>query len=134
MRRRGRRRGDGGQTLIEFVGLIPTFIALVLAAFVTFLAILSLERIEHAARTGARVAGQTGDMGRCETEARKELPEWIQDRNSPPPDGPRIRAERFSEDWNEGRVACEVTARVPMLWAGVGLDYTITRRVEMPIG
>lgn len=129
-----KKRRDGGQTLIEFAGLVPVFIILILAAFVTFLAILSLERIEHAARTGARVAAQTGDAGRCLSEAKNELPEWIRDRDASPPKGPRIRVERHYEEWNESRVSCEVTARVPALWAGVQIDYTITRRVEMPIG
>lgn len=115
------RAPDRGAAAIEYAALLPVVIVLLLLAFQAYTASTTVERIENAARTGARVAGQHYDPERCPAAALASMPSWLNDHQV---DGGRTG----------GGVYCHVRAKLPLLWKGVPLDITVNRTVTMPLG
>ncbi|MFB4300705.1 TadE/TadG family type IV pilus assembly protein [Actinomadura sp. NTSP31] len=113
---------DRGTASVEFATLLPIVLAVVLVCFEALMASVTVERVENAARTGARVAAMSQDASACVPAAGAALPGWLNDRT--------LRGADAGDDG----VSCTVRARVPLLWRGVPLDYTVTRTVTMPTG
>jgi hypothetical protein len=120
--RLARRAGDRGTASVEFAALLPIVLAVVLVCFEALMASVTVERVENAARTGARVAAMRQDAAACVPAAAAALPGWLNERTL-----------RGGEAGGDG-VSCTVRAKVPLLWRGVPLDYTVTRTVTMPEG
>lgn len=116
------RARDRGAVAVEYAGVLPIALIIILVAFQALMASTTVERVENAARTGARVAGQQQDTRACRDAALDAMPTWLNDR------------------WVEGGasgddgVYCRVHAKVPLLWKGVPLDFTVKRTVTMPLG
>ncbi|WP_131741440.1 TadE/TadG family type IV pilus assembly protein [Actinomadura roseirufa] len=118
-RRPGRERGSA---TLEFAGLLPMVLILILFCFEALMASTSVERVENAARTGAREAAKAHDRGVCVRRANAAMPGWLND-----------RTVRGGEPYTTA-VSCRVRAKVPLLWPGVPLDFTVDRTVTMPKG
>jgi hypothetical protein len=118
---RRRAKGDRGAAVIEFVGVLPLTLVIVLVAFEALMAGTTVERVENAARTGARLASQRQDGGTCTGSALDAMPSWLDDHHV---DG----------GWDGQGVYCHVRAEVPVLFPGAHLDFTIDRTVRMPVG
>ncbi|HEX2314735.1 MAG TPA: TadE/TadG family type IV pilus assembly protein [Thermomonospora sp.] len=112
---------DQGTASVEFIAMLPTAMLVVLFSFEALMAASTIERVENAARTGARVAGQTQDAGGCRRGAETAMPDWLNDHT-------------VSGTLSDDGARCRVRARVPVLFPGVPLDFTIDRTVTMPQG
>lgn len=122
-RGRGKHRGgtgDRGQATIEFLTLTPWLIIAGVAAFQAYVTVVAVERVDNAARTGARVESMGRDGARAAAEA---LPEWLGSQ----------RPAAVSVTTADGTAHARVSAKVPVLY-GLPYHYTITRTVEMPVG
>lgn len=83
---------------------------------------MAVERVDNAARTGARVESMGDDGGRAAAEA---LPGWLKSREAP----------RIAVGAQDGTARAEVVVTMPILYGLPGLPgYTITRTAEMPVG
>jgi hypothetical protein len=118
-RRRG--QGDDGAAIIEFIAILPIALVIILVAFEALMAGTTVERVENAARTGARLASQQQDAGTCAGSALDAMPGWLDNHHV---DG----------GWDGRGVYCHVRAEVPVLFPGAHLDFTIDRTVRMPVG
>jgi hypothetical protein len=118
---RPRANGDTGAAITEFVAILPIVLVIILIAFEALMAGTTVERVENAARTGARLASQEQDAGICSGSALDALPTWLDDHHV---DG----------GWDGRGVYCHVSAEVPVLFPGAHLDFTIDRTVRMPVG
>ncbi|TDD69425.1 TadE/TadG family type IV pilus assembly protein, partial [Actinomadura rubrisoli] len=118
----GGRPRDRGSAAVEFAGLLPVALAVVLICFEVFMAFTAVERVENAARTGAREAAKAHDPAQCAAKAGAAMPGWLNDRS--------VEGAGTGQDG----VSCTVRAKVPVLWPGVPLDFTVTRTVTMPNG
>lgn len=118
-RRRG--HGDDGAAITEFIAILPIILVIILVAFEALMAGTTVERVENAARTGARLASQQQEADTCEGSALGAMPAWLDDRHV---DG----------GWDGRGVYCHVRAEVPVLFPGAHLDFTIDRTVRMPVG
>jgi hypothetical protein len=113
--------GDRGGALTEFVAILPIGLVIILVAFEALMAGTTVERVENAARTGARLASQQQDPGTCADHALASMPGWLDNRSA--------------DGGQEGRgLYCHVRAEVPVLFPGAHLDFTIDRTVHMPVG
>jgi hypothetical protein len=121
MAERRRRGGEEGTASVELVAMLPTALMVILFSFEALMAAATIERVENAARTGARVAGQNQDPGACGRGAAAAMPDWLNDHT--------VSGGRSGDG-----VRCRVRARVPVLFPGVPLDFTIERTVTMPQG
>lgn len=119
LRRRG--TGDDGAAITEFVAILPIGLVIILVAFEALLAGTTVERVENAARTGARLASQEQNAGMCRGKALDAMPNWIDQTQA---DG----------GWRGDGLYCHVRAEVPVLFPGAHLDFTIDRTVRMPVG
>jgi hypothetical protein len=112
---------DRGAVLVEFSAVFPIALVVILFAFEALMASTTVERVENAARTGARTASQQQNPDACRGAALDALPGWLSERSvdgGPSGDG----------------VRCHVRAKVPLLWPGAPLGFTVDRTVEMPLG
>jgi hypothetical protein len=115
------RAGDRGSAALEFAAVVPTALFLILASFEALMGVGTVERVENAARVGARTAGQNQNPQACVDGAVKALPGWLNEHT--------VEAGRVGEG-----VRCRVTAKVPLLFPGIPVDFTIDRTVTMPLG
>ena len=116
---RPRRDGDRGGPLLEFAAIFPILLLVAVIAIEAFLAFVAVERLESAARAGARVAGAEQLEG-AEAAARASLPPWL--------DGATVTS---GVNEHEGFYV-EVSHPLPIVFSAAGFDLTLTRRVEMP--
>ncbi|MFV2197444.1 TadE/TadG family type IV pilus assembly protein [Nocardiopsis sp. LOL_012] len=120
--RRGRRGHDSdrGGPLMEFAAMFPFLLLVCVMSIEVFMTFVAAERMESAARAGARVAGEQSRLGALHT-ARESLPSWMQD-----------NAWIVSGDNDSGGYYVEITYYLPVVFSSVPLDLSITRRVDMP--
>jgi Flp pilus assembly protein TadG len=119
MRRLGSR--DQGYAPVEFLSMLPLVLLMMGLALELIASFLAIERVENAARTGARVASMSdSEAGRQAAE--EALPGWLNDQS--------IQVGPIGQ----GTVECTIRAKVPLLWKGIPFDVTVVRRVEMPVG
>jgi hypothetical protein len=112
------RRGDRGSQFIEYAAYLPLFLLVVVVVTEAFLSFLALERLETAARAGARVAAEsTADLGR--QTAFDALPPWL--------DHAEVEIGRTGTG-----LYAQVEVRTPILYPASPLHITLVRRVEMP--
>jgi hypothetical protein len=117
----GSRRRDLGAAITEYIAVFPVALVVILLAFEGLMSGMTVERVENAARTGARVAGQRQNAEACRGSALGVMPGWI---NQKEVDG----------GWQDDGVYCHVRVKIPVLWPGAPLDFTIDRTVHMPVG
>jgi Flp pilus assembly protein TadG len=118
--RNRRNRRDHGAAIIEFMSMLPLVLVAIGVAIEMIAFFLTLERVEGAARTGARVAAMS-DSSAGRQAAEQALPGWLNDQS--------VRVGSVGQ----GAVECTVRAKVPLLWKGIPFDVTVVRRVEMPV-
>lgn len=116
-----RTRSDGGAAITEYVAVFPVAMVVILLAFEGLMSGMTVERVENAARTGARVASQQQNSGACGGAAGEAMPTWINHR-------------QINGGWQDDGLFCHVRAEIPLLWPGAPLDFTIDRTVHMPVG
>lgn len=118
---------DQGVVLVEYAAAFPVVAAIILLCFEWMTVSTTVERVDNAARTGARTAAQDQDVRSCPLAAERALPGWLNgsavDGTPTPPDGSGTPG-----------VTCRVRAKVPVLFPGVPLDFTVDRAVSMPMG
>lgn len=114
-----RRDSDRGGPILEFAAILPILLFTVVLAIEVFLAFVAIERIESAARAGARAAG-TQQLEGAETAARTALPSWL--------DNATITSGVNDSDG----YYVEVSHSLPIVFSSVDLNLTLTRRVDMP--
>ncbi|MGI5200572.1 TadE/TadG family type IV pilus assembly protein [Spirillospora sp. CA-108201] len=112
---------DAGTAVVEFAAVLPIAGVGILLCLQALVAVVSVERVQNAARTGARVAAQRQDPGACPAAARDALPGWARE--------PRAEGTAAGDG-----VSCAVTVRTPLLFPGVPLDLEFSRTVHMPRG
>ncbi|MFE9242414.1 TadE/TadG family type IV pilus assembly protein [Nocardiopsis sp. NPDC006938] len=112
-------RSDRGGPLLEFAAILPVLLFTAVVAMEVFLAFTAIERIESAARAGARVAG-TQQLSGAEAAARAALPGWL--------DGATVTSGANESDG----YFVEVSHPLPIVFSSVDLNLTLTRRVDMP--
>lgn len=111
---------DRGTAATEYMATIGLFLFVVVACFEAYVAFATIEKVEEAARTGARVGSMRGaGAGRAEVE--EVLPGWLNEHT--------VQVRQVGD-----RMECEITAKVPLLAKGVPFDVTVRRRVDMPVG
>ncbi|MBR8743353.1 TadE/TadG family type IV pilus assembly protein [Nocardiopsis sp. MG754419] len=115
---RPRRDTDRGGPILEFAAVLPLLLLTVVLAFEAFTAFVAIERLESAARAGARAAG-TQQLAGAEETARQALPAWL--------DGATITSGTNDSDG----FYVEVSHSLPIVFS-VDLNVTLTRRVDMP--
>ncbi|MFD3688371.1 TadE/TadG family type IV pilus assembly protein [Nocardiopsis sp. NPDC058631] len=116
---RPRRDSDRGGPLLEFAAIFPILLMVAVIAIEAFLAFVAVERLESAARAGARVAGAQQLPG-AETAAREALPSWLDE------------ATVTSGTNDSEGFYVEVSHPLPIVFSSAGLHLTLTRRVDMP--
>lgn len=117
---------DRGASVIEFAGLFAPTLILILIAFQAYISSTTAERVQNAARTGAREASQRYDPSVCPEFAENVMPKrWLKQYS--------INGGATSAGGDDG-VYCTVRAKLPLLFKGVPVDITITRTVTMPLG
>lgn len=114
-----RARDDRGGPLLEFAAMFPILLLVAVVAIEAFLAFVAVERLESAARAGARVAGERQLEG-AEAAAREALPTWLDE----------ATVSSGTND-SEGYYV-QVSHPLPIVFSASGLDLTLTRRVDMP--
>jgi Flp pilus assembly protein TadG len=116
------RARDRGGVVVEFGAMIPFALFIILIAFEAMMAFMTVERVENAARTGAREASMRHDPGICDGAARGAMPGWLND-----------KSVDSGSSGSDG-VYCHVRAQLPLLWPGIPLDVTVDRTIHMPMG
>lgn len=119
--------GDRGQASIQFAGAFPIVLVVILLCAKIYIAMVTVEQVNNAARTGARVASKNHDPSRCPTEALAALPDWIKNGSD---DG--VGATATPAGSGVGVISCRVQAKLPVIWQGVPLNFTVDRTVYMP--
>lgn len=117
---RARSRSDRGSQILEFAAYLPLFLLMAVTALEVFFSFVAVEQAENAARIGARVAERTGPVSAVGV-IRDALPSWL--------DGAEIRTG-YTDDRG---VYAQVQVSVPVVFKIAGLDYTVTRRVDMSL-
>ena len=126
---------DKGQASVQFVGILPFVVFAIILCFKVFATITTVERIDNAARTGARSASQTHNLADCPRQALGSLPSWLTEKENPNDHlyGDSRRRVQASVSGNDiGQITCRVVAKVPVIARGVPLDITVDRAVHMP--
>lgn len=118
-RRRRRGSDDRGSQFLEFAAYLPLLLLIVAVALETFLVFVAMERMHSAAGIGARLASTHG-VESARAAAESSLPDWVN------PDDVTVAVD------GDGGYYGEVTASVPFLFPGAGLDFAVSRRVDMP--
>ncbi|GAA1081284.1 TadE/TadG family type IV pilus assembly protein [Nocardiopsis metallicus] len=113
------RDSDRGGPILEFAVVLPILLLTVVVSIEAFLAFVAIERIESAARAGARVAGSEQLEG-AERAARTALPSWLEN------------ADVTSGANDSDGYYVEVSHPMPIVFSSVDLNLTLTRRVDMP--
>nr|WP_026122384.1 TadE/TadG family type IV pilus assembly protein [Nocardiopsis halotolerans] len=116
---RSRRDGDRGGPLLEFAAMFPILLMVAVLAIEAFLSFVAVERLESAARAGARVAGAERLEG-AEATARESLPSWLDE------------ATVTSGGNDHDGFYVQVSHPLPIVFPSAGLDLALTRRVDMP--
>ncbi|WP_433327566.1 TadE/TadG family type IV pilus assembly protein [Spirillospora sp. CA-294931] len=120
----GRHR-DGGAVGLEFGGIIPLALFIIFLAYQAYVAFTTVSRVENIARTGAREASMRYEPGLCHTYGARTRPRWLND----------YEVEGgATKSGGTDAVYCRVEAKLPIIFKGVPLDYTVTRTVTMPLG
>ena len=119
------RDADRGGPLLEFAAVFPILLITVVVALEAFFAFVAAERLESAARAGARVAGtqhveSTHQLAGAASTARRSLPSWLDD------------AQVSSGVNDSGGFYVEISHSLPIVFSSIGFDLTLTRRVDMP--
>lgn len=120
-------RGDRGQAGVQFAGMFPIALIVVLLCAKVFIAITAVEHVNNAARTGAREASKHHNPALCSTEALGALPSWLKDKSD---DGVGATATPGGDP--VGVISCHVQAKIPVIWRGVPFNFTVDRTVYMP--
>lgn len=152
-------RRERGQVTLEFVGIFPLVLIVILICLQAFVTVVAYERVHNAARTGAR----TASMGRDGTNAAwGALPGWLikeprlplcEDNDRPVEDGCletyscvqdgekeqrektcidiRFASESVDDSVTSG-VRATVRTEIPLLFPGAPLVFPIEVSVEMP--
>ncbi|MBB4773291.1 TadE/TadG family type IV pilus assembly protein [Actinomadura livida] len=110
---------------LEFAGSVPIAFFVIFLSFQAYISFTTVSRVENIARTGAREASQRYDPRLCVEYARSVRPAWLNDY--------RIEGGATTVD-GEDAVYCRVEAKLPIIFKGVPLDYTVKRTVTMPLG
>lgn len=122
--KRIRRKRDRGGVTVEFGAVVPTAFFITLLCFQAFVFVTTVERVENAARTGAREASKAQNFAKCRSAAQKVMPDWIvpgSTRIIPSPEG-------------ISGVRCQVEAKVPFFWPQFDIGLKVKRTVVMPVG
>lgn len=122
---RSRRRGDGGAVALEFAGSVPIAFFVIFLSFQAYISFTTVSRVENIARTGAREASQRYEPNLCVQYANSVRPTWLNDYD--------IKGGTTTVDGTEA-VYCRVEAKLPLIFKGVPLNYTVKRTVTMPLG
>jgi hypothetical protein len=112
---------DAGTAATEYMSMLGIVLFVMVICFQVYVSFTTVEKVEDAARTGARVGSMRG-AGAGQAAATAALPGWIENR--------RVSVRQVEGD----RMECDVWVRVPVLTDAVPFDHTIQRRVDMPIG
>jgi Flp pilus assembly protein TadG len=121
-----RGRDDRGAAIVEFAGILVPALVLILIAFQLYISSTTVERVQNAARTGAREASQRYDPGACPVYAGQAIPKgWLKQY--------WINGGATSVGGDDS-VYCTVRAKLPLLFKGLPVDFTVTRTVTMPLG
>jgi hypothetical protein len=123
MMKRSKGAPDGGSVIVEFGAILPLVIFIIMVCFQALIVGTTVERVENAARTGAREASKAQTMGACVPAARGAMPDWV--------DGAPVITAAPSGD---NGVACRVRAKIPLIWPGIELNFSVDRTVHMPLG
>jgi hypothetical protein len=121
-----KRRRERGSVTVELGGIFPLIGIIILMCFDALLVATTVERVENAARTGARAASQAQDLSpaTCMSRAGEAMPSWI---NGTP--------EITGRPVGVSGVSCRVKAKIPLIWKNVPyLEIEIDRNVSMPMG
>ncbi|MGP3953749.1 AAA family ATPase [Streptomyces sp. 7N604] len=112
----GRRRagGDSGQVAVEFLGMVPVILLVLVLLWQCALLGYTYALTGNAADEAARAATAAGSPGPCEEVATKELPQAWKD------SGPEINCFPESGLWK-----AEVGLKVPVLFPGT-VDFPVT--------
>lgn len=114
-----RGRSDRGSQFVEFGVYFPLLLLVCALVLELFLSFLALEKMETAARAGARVAGD-GGPSQAQVTAKQHLPSYLDDAE--------IEVARNSDNG----YYTTITVKAPILYPATQLNYTLTRRVDMP--
>ncbi|MBC6461871.1 TadE/TadG family type IV pilus assembly protein [Actinomadura sp. HBU206391] len=117
---------DKGSAAVEYLSTIGLFLFVLVVCIEAYVSFSTIEKVENAARTGARTASMAENADGREAEGRAAadaaMPDWINSKT--------ITVTEIGVD----SVQCTIRAKVPLLAKGVPFDFTVTRRVEMPVG
>lgn len=117
---------DRGVSVVEFTGILAPALVVILVAFQAYISSTTVERVQNAARTGAREASQRYNPGACPFYAENAMPKrWLKEYS--------INGGATSVGGDDS-VYCTVRAKLPLLFEGVPVDFTVTRTVTMPLG
>lgn len=108
-----------GAAMVEVLGLLPLLLVTFVGAVQGFAYFSTTEQVDHAARSGARVASRGGDGAAA---ARKALSAPVRNNH------PTIEVVTYGTS-----VRARVTAEVPSLLGSV-THWTTSRTVELPVG
>ncbi|MGK5554986.1 TadE/TadG family type IV pilus assembly protein [Actinomadura kijaniata] len=120
-----RLRDDRGGPSLEFGAVLPVALFCIFFVYQAYISSTTVERVENIARTGAREASKLYRPGQCRHYAMSVKPHWI---NEYRVEGGHTRIA------GGDAVYCQVEAKLPLIWKGIPVDYTVTRRVTMPLG
>lgn len=123
--KRGCGSRDRGGVTVEFGAILPLIVVIVLLCFQALIASTTVERVENAARTGARAASKAQSSVACVPAARSAMPDWVNGTPVIIPGG---------SPFGGTEVSCQVIARIPLLWPGIQIHMTVNRKVTMPVG
>lgn len=144
MTRRRRRGREDGQAIVQFAAGFPVAVLAILICFKLFVVITTIERVNNAARDGARAASLAHDKSKCRPAALATLPKWLthMENNAdhlPDPHPfkpPHSRVAVYGGDVINGDVingvSCQVIVKVPLLWSSLDWNYNVDRTVRMP--
>lgn len=138
-RNRGTGREDG-QAIVQFAAGFPVAVLAILICFKLFVIITTIERVNNAARDGARAASLAHDASRCRPAALGTLPDWVTHManskdhlpDSHPLKPPHSRVMIHGTGNVTDGVACRVVVKVPLLWSSIDWNYNVDRTVRMP--
>ncbi|XVQ12641.1 TadE/TadG family type IV pilus assembly protein [Spirillospora sp. CA-255316] len=111
---------DRGSAATEYLSMIGLFLFVLMVCFEAYAGFSAVEKVEDAARTGARV-GSMRSVAAGQSAAEAVMPAWLNDHS--------VRVYRDGDT-----VICEIDATVPVLAKGVPVDFSITRKVQIPVG
>lgn len=114
-----RRRRQAGQATVETIAMLPVILLMFLMAIEAFAFIMTIEEVNNAARTGARVTSQGENGSKAAYDA---LPKRLHNSHT------KIRVNSDGE-----KATSTVTARVPLI-IGDPIDWEITRSATIPLG